>query len=110
MNRVTFLTNGTVYDFSVDHSSVKEGGIFNIHQYLMIKYLGLGLLKKIFNRMFRFIKKIFNRLLASVVSASSHMKCFLSSNQKCMTQPTIINLHPNEYTPRSKITLLSICC
>ena len=24
--------NGTVYDFSVDHSSIKKEGILNIHQ------------------------------------------------------------------------------
>ena len=29
--------NGTVYDFSFDHSSIKKEGILNIHQYLMIK-------------------------------------------------------------------------
>ena len=28
--------NGTVYDFSVDHSSIKKEDILNIHQYLMI--------------------------------------------------------------------------
>ena len=27
----------TVYDFSVDHSSVKKEDINNIHQYLMVK-------------------------------------------------------------------------
>ena len=48
--------------------------------------------------MFGFIKKIFIRLLGSVVSASSHRKCVYLGNQKCLTQPTIINLHPNEYT------------
>ena len=29
--------NGTVYDFLVDHSSIKKEGIFNIHQYLMVQ-------------------------------------------------------------------------
>ena len=29
--------NGNVYDFSVDHSSVKKEDILNIHKYLMIK-------------------------------------------------------------------------
>ena len=29
--------NGTVYKFSVDHSSIKKENILNIHQYLMIK-------------------------------------------------------------------------
>ena len=29
--------NGTVYDFSVDHGSIKKEDILNIHQYPMIK-------------------------------------------------------------------------
>ena len=29
--------NGTVYDFSVDHSSTKKEGILNIHQYVIVK-------------------------------------------------------------------------
>ena len=29
--------NGFVYDFSVDHRSIKKEYIFNIHQYLLIK-------------------------------------------------------------------------
>ena len=28
---------GIVYDFSIEHSSVKKEDIFNIYQYLMIK-------------------------------------------------------------------------
>ena len=27
----------TVYDFSVDHSSIKKEDVLNIHQYLMVK-------------------------------------------------------------------------
>ena len=37
-------------------------------------------------------------LLISIVNASNHAKCVLLSNQKCMTQPTLINLHPKEYS------------
>ena len=37
-------------------------------------------------------------LLNSIVSTSDHTKCLLLSNQKCMTQPTVINLHCNEYS------------
>ena len=48
--------------------------------------------------MFWLIKKIFIGLLTAIVSASNHTKCALLSNQKCMTQPTLINLHPNEYS------------
>ena len=48
--------------------------------------------------MFGLIKKMFIGLLTSIVSASNHTKYMLLSNQKCMTQPTLINLHPKEYS------------
>ena len=35
-------------------------------------------------------------LLTGIVSASKHRKCMLVSNQKCMTQPTLINVHLND--------------
>ena len=37
-------------------------------------------------------------LLICIVNASNNTKCVSWSNQKCMTQPTLINLHPNEYS------------
>ena len=46
--------------------------------------------------MFGLIKKIFIGLLTDIVKASSHTKCVSLSNQKCMIQPTLVNLHPNE--------------
>ena len=57
--------------------------------------------------MFGLIKKCFVNLLTSIVSASDHTRFALLNNQKCMTQPTLINLHPNEY--RLKIILLFVC-
>ena len=48
--------------------------------------------------MFGLIKKIFIGLLTGLVNGSNHTKCTSLSNQKCMTQPSIINLHPNEYS------------
>ena len=36
-------------------------------------------------------------LLSNTVNESTHTKCMLLSNQECMIQPTLINLHPNEY-------------
>ena len=45
--------------------------------------------------MFGLIKKIFIGLLTDIVSASNHIKCVSLSNQKCMTQPILFNLHPN---------------
>ena len=37
-------------------------------------------------------------LLTGIVSASNYTKCVSLSNQKCMTQPTLINLHTDEYS------------
>ena len=48
--------------------------------------------------MFGLIKKIFIGLLTDLVNGFNHTKCVLLSNQKCMIQPTLINLHPNEYS------------
>ena len=48
--------------------------------------------------MFWLIKKLSVVLLTSIVSASNHTKRMSLSNQKYMTQPTLINLHPNEYS------------
>ena len=47
--------------------------------------------------MFGLIKKVFIGLLTGIVSASNHSKSVSLNNQKCMTQPALINLHPNEY-------------
>ena len=48
--------------------------------------------------MFELIKKIYIGLLTGPVNRSNHKKCILLSNRKCITQPTLINLHPNEYS------------
>ena len=48
--------------------------------------------------MFDLIKKIFIGLLTGIVMASNHTKCVSISNQKCMTQSTLINLNPNDYS------------
>ena len=47
--------------------------------------------------MFGLIKKIFIGLLTGLVNRSNHKKCVLLSNQKYMTQPSLINLYPNKY-------------
>ena len=39
-------------------------------------------------------------LLSNLVNASNHTKCVWLSNQKCMIQPTLIYLHPNEYSQK----------
>ena len=43
-------------------------------------------------------KKLFAVLLSSIVNASNYRECVSLNNQKCMIQPTLINLHPNEYS------------
>ena len=48
--------------------------------------------------MFGIIKKMFMVLLTSIVSSSNHTKCMPLSNKKFMTQPTLVNLHPYEYS------------
>ena len=41
---------------------------------------------------------MFLGLLNTIVNGSNHAKCLSLNNRQCMTQPTPINLHPNEYT------------
>ena len=41
---------------------------------------------------------MFYMLLTSIVNTSNHTKCISLSNQKCEVQPTLINLHPDEYS------------
>ena len=48
--------------------------------------------------MFRLIKRIFMGLLISIVNASNHTNGVSLSNHKCMIQPILINLYPNEYS------------
>ena len=50
-----------------------------------------------YKKIFGIIKKMFIVLITNIVNASNHMKCVSLSNQKCEIQPTLINLHPNEY-------------
>ena len=44
--------------------------------------------------MFGFIKKVFREIFTTIVV---NAKCASLSNQKCRSQPTVINLNPNEY-------------
>ena len=45
--------------------------------------------------MFAIIKKC---LLHYYVNGSNYTKCMSLGNQKCMIQPTLNNLHPNEWS------------
>ena len=48
--------------------------------------------------MFGIIKKVFIMLLSGIVNASNHTKCVLLNNQKREIQPTLTDLHSNEYS------------
>ena len=48
--------------------------------------------------MFGLIKKVFMGLLISIANTFSHTKRVSLTIQKYMTQPTLINLQPNEYS------------
>ena len=50
---------------------------------------------KQYKKMFGIIKKMFIVLLSNIPNESNHTKCMSLINQKCMTQPTLIYLHPN---------------
>ena len=41
---------------------------------------------------------MFMGLLISIFNASNHTRSVSLTNQKCMTEPSLINLHPNEYS------------
>ena len=45
-----------------------------------------------------FLQKIFIILLSNIVNGSHHTKCISLNNQKCMVQPTLINLHPDKHS------------
>ena len=44
------------------------------------------------------IKEVFIGLLTGLVNGSNHTKCVSLSNQTCMSQSTLINLHPSDYS------------
>ena len=68
---------------------IDTSSIINNHKYLM-KETGYKI-------MFGVIKKMFIVLLTSLVNASSDTKYVSLSNKKCKVQPSLINLHLNEY-------------
>ena len=39
----------------------------------------------------------FSKCLSSIANTPDLVKCISLNNQQCMTQPTFINLHPNNY-------------
>ena len=41
---------------------------------------------------------MFSVLLSYIINGSNYTKCVSLSNQECIIQPTLINLHLNEYS------------
>ena len=64
--------------------------------------------RKSYKIIFGLVKKTCIGLLISIAYASNHTKCISLSNQKCMTQPTFINLHPNEYSQEFHYYLFAV--
>ena len=83
-------------NFQLTIVKLKKEDILNIHQYVIVK--------KIYKIIFGVIKKILIRLSSAIVNTSNQRKCLSLNNQQCITQPTVINLHP-----KSRPTLQSIC-
>ena len=76
---------------SVDNNVIDTKDILDIHRYLIRKTW--------YKIMLGFIQKMFIELLMpSVVNASNDTNYVSLNNQQCMIQPTLINVHPNEYT------------
>ena len=76
--------------FPADFNPIETSNILDICKYLM---------KKTWSKiMFGLSKKIFIVLLSNIVNGFNHTKCVSLRNRKCQIQPTLINLHPNEYS------------
>ena len=80
---------GIVTFFSIDFNPIHINDILDIHRYLMKR--------KQYKIMFGIIKKMFILLLNNIVNGTNLKRCISLSNKKCMIQPTLINLYPNEH-------------
>ena len=76
--------------FSIDFNPIDTNDILDIHKYLKKRTW--------YKIMFGLIKKIFIGSLTGLVNGTNHTKCVPLINKKCMIQPTLINLCPNEYS------------
>ena len=63
----------------------------------MIFYKSINRKENSINQCLELLKK-FIVLLTGIVSASNHTKCISLSNQKCAIEPTLVKLHPKEYS------------
>ena len=73
---------------SVAFNRIDTNNILDIH-----KYFVKGTWHKL---MFEIIQKVYMVLLISIFNASNHRKSLSFSNQKCLIQPTLVSVHPNE--------------
>ena len=78
---------GVVIFFSVDFNPIDANDMLDIHKYLMERTR--------YEAIFGLIKKISIGLLTGLVNGSNHTKCISLTNQRCQSQSTLINLHPN---------------
>ena len=78
--------------FSVGFNPIDTNDTLGINKYLMKRTW--------YKIMFGLMKKITIGLLTGLVNGSNHTTWVLLSSQKCMTQPTLIKFHPNEYSQK----------
>ena len=97
--------NGNVYGVSVDCNAIDKFDTLNIHKCLMVKDRTKncsGWLNK-----YLLYCWVLADLLARIINAPDHTKCSSLNNQQCVTQPTFINLNPNEYIQELVISICS---
>ena len=85
------VSNGYVYDFSVDYDATDVDDILDIYKYLMKK---ITVQMKIFG----FVKKVFFvglTILSGFANANS-LSCISMSNQECKTRPQVVNVNGDE--------------
>ena len=91
---------GSVKFFSVDFNPIDTNNILDILRYAM-----KGIKHKI---MFGVIKKMSVVLLTNIFNAFNQANYVSLSNRKCKIPPTLINLHPNEYSQELHYYLFAV--
>ena len=81
--------SGYVYECSVAYNIIDTSNTIDNQKYLIKKHD----IKNFWNHC-----KTFIVLLPSIAYAFNHTKCVSLSNQKREIEPTLINLHPYEYS------------
>ena len=87
MKKKTGLKRIVIF-LSVAFNRIDTNDILDIHKYFV---------KVTWHKIiFEIIQKVYMVLLISIVNASNHRKSLSFSNQKCLIQPTLVSVHPNE--------------